>query len=78
VTVSGRMFASALAVTLLIGTPAMATHHRSSCTKIDRAIASGKSADEVAKELKVPVARVNGCATRATKSQGTANHAEAK
>jgi hypothetical protein len=73
------MLVSLLAATHLFGAPAMArTRHRFSCTKIDQAISAGKSPDEVAKQLKVPVARVNDCTARAAKSHGTAKDPEAR
>ena len=63
----GFVLMALLAVTLLGASPASAettkhkTHHAVSCKQIKDAIASGKSADEVAKDLKVSASRVKSC-----------------
>jgi hypothetical protein len=56
------------AATAFVVTPAMAkkAHHTAvTCQKIKDAIASGKTADDVAKEMKVSAARVKACTTPA-------------
>jgi len=57
---------SVLAAAVLLGSPALAAkrsarHSTVSCKQIRDAIASGKSADDVAKDMKVSSARVKNC-----------------
>jgi hypothetical protein len=61
--------ASALAVVALMGAPAMATKKKPSvsCKEIKDAVASGKSADDVAKDMNVSASRVKSCTTPSTK-----------
>jgi hypothetical protein len=67
---------SVLATAVLLGSPALATKHHStvSCKQIKDAIASGKSADEVAKDMKVSSSRVKSCTAPPAKhhKKGTA------
>ena len=70
---------SMLAAAVLIASPALATKHAGhkstvSCKQIKDAIASGKSADDVAKDMKVSSARVKNCTAPTTKhhKKGTA------
>ncbi|HLK12615.1 MAG TPA: hypothetical protein VKW76_14660 [Candidatus Binatia bacterium] len=65
--ISIGLFALA-AATALVASPALAkkAHHTAvTCQKIKDAIASGKTADDVAKEMKVSAARVKACTTPA-------------
>jgi hypothetical protein len=53
-----------LAAVAVAGTPALAAkkgHHTVSCQAIKDAIAAGKSAEEVAKDLKTSATRVKDC-----------------
>jgi hypothetical protein len=55
---------SVLGAAILAGTPALAAKraaHTVTCKAIKDAIASGKSADEVAKDLKVSETKVKNC-----------------
>ena len=52
-------------------------HHTVSCTRIREALKTGKSGDEVAKELKVSSATVKRC-TPPAKPSDTARHAAAR
>jgi len=69
---------SLIAAASLVGSPALATkhavRHSASCKQIKDAVDSGKSADEVAKDLKVSTARVKSCTTPAARhgKRGTA------
>jgi DNA-binding CsgD family transcriptional regulator len=62
---------SLLAATALVGSPALAAkravRHTVSCKQINEAIASGKSAEDVAKDLNVSSARVKSCAAPAAR-----------
>jgi hypothetical protein len=63
---------SLIAAAALAGSPALAakhaTHHSTvSCKQIKEAVDSGKSADEVAKDLKVSASRVKSCTAPAAK-----------
>ena len=62
---------SLIAAASLVGSPALATrrpvHHTASCKQIKDAVDAGKSADDVAKELKVSTGRVKSCTTPAVK-----------
>jgi len=57
-----------IAAASLVGSPALATkrpaHHTVTCKQIKDALDSGKSADDVAKDLKVSAARVKGVETK--------------
>jgi len=60
------VFVSLLAAAALVASPVVAkTRHRTGvpCKRIQEEIASGKTADEVAKELKTSAARVKTCTT---------------
>lgn len=69
---------SVIAAASLVGSPALATkhavRHTTSCKEIKEAVDSGKSADEVAKDMKVSAARVKSCTTPAVRhgKRGTA------
>lgn len=68
---TGIVLVSLLASSVLVGSPAVAKTHRATvpCSKIKEAIAAGKTADDVAKEMNVSAARVKSC-TAAPKSGG--------
>ena len=71
---TGLALVSLLAAAVLVGSPALAarkaTHHAAvPCSKIKDAIAAGKTAEDVAKEMNVSAARVKSC-TAAPKSSG--------
>jgi hypothetical protein len=70
---TGLALVSLLAAAVLVGSPALAArkgHHATvPCSKIKEAIAAGKTADDVAKEMNVSAARVKSC-TAAPKSTG--------
>jgi len=59
-----------VAATAVAGSPALAakkaTHHMVSCKEIKDAMAAGKSADDVAKDLNVTSARVKACTAPST------------
>ena len=69
---------SVLAAAMLVGSPALAakrSHHSTvSCKQIKDAMASGKSADDVAKDMKVSSERVKSCTAPPAKhhKKGTA------
>ena len=60
-----------LAAAAMVGSPAMAAKHAArntvSCKQIKDALASGKSEDDVAKDLKVSASRVKSCTAPTTK-----------
>jgi hypothetical protein len=61
---------SALTVLALVGSPALAAKKKApavSCKQIKDAMTSGKTAEEVQKDLNVSAARVKGCTTPSTK-----------
>jgi len=63
---SGLLFVSVLAVASLVGSPVLARAKQAaqpkvSCKEIKDAVAGGKTADEVAKDLKVSASRVKSC-----------------
>ena len=63
----GLTMVAVLGAAVLAGTPALAAkRHTVSCKAIKDAIASGKSADDVAKELKTSATRVKNCTAPAT------------
>jgi hypothetical protein len=75
---------SLIAAASLVGSPALAAghpaHHGVACKQIKEALDSGKSADDVAKDLKVSASRVKdvaakGCTAPAAKhgKKGTAH-----
>ena len=71
---TGLALISLLAAAVLVGSPALAAHkgaHHATvpCSKIKDAIAGGKSAEDVAKEMNVSAARVKSC-TAPPKSSG--------
>ena len=70
---TGLALISLLAAAVLVGSPALAArkgHHATvPCSKIKDAIAGGKSAEDVAKEMNVSAARVKSC-TAPPKSSG--------
>ena len=59
----GVTMVAALVTAVLVGSPALAAHKRStvSCKQIKDAIAAGKSEEDVQKDLKVSAARVKNC-----------------
>ena len=64
---------SLLATAVLVGSPALAAHRRAHhpavpCAKIKDAIAAGKTADDVEKELNVSAARVKSCTAAPSKA----------
>jgi hypothetical protein len=62
-----------------IGSAASAKTRSTSCKQIREALASGKSAGEVASQFNVSTDRVNHCAkTKAAKHKSSASHATAK
>ena len=64
----GMGFLALAVATAFVASPALArrAHHTAvKCQKIKDAIASGKTADDVAKEMKVSAARVKACTTPA-------------
>jgi hypothetical protein len=72
---SNALVMALLALAVLVASPATAAKrrmakHTVSCKQIRDAVASGKSADEVAKDLKVTGARVKSCTTPAAKHHG--------
>ena len=58
---------SLMATAVLLGSPAWASKHASkptvSCKQIKDAMASGKTADEVEKDMNVSASRVKSCTT---------------
>jgi len=72
------MLRTTLVVALVVGTPALATHkpaHTVSCKQIKDALASGKTTEDVEKDMKVSAARVKSCtAPSHHKSKETAKH----
>ena len=72
---------SLVAAMMLAASPAAAkTTHKVSCKKVKEALASGKSAEDVATELKTTVAHVNHCsnpsAKKSHKGASTAKQAQ--
>jgi hypothetical protein len=62
----GLALVSLLAAAVLVGSPALAAHKRAHhpvvpCAKIKDAIAAGKTAEDVEKDLNVSAARVKSC-----------------
>jgi hypothetical protein len=49
---------------VLLASPAMATRHPTSCNKIRAAVDSGKTQQQVAKDLKTTVDHVKHCTTQ--------------
>ena len=69
-----------LAAALLVSGPALATSKKVTCHQIRSELASGKTAGEVAKELKVSTKTVNGCSQKkvaSSKSHATHHTAPA-
>ena len=66
----GLALVSLLATAVLVGSPALAAHKRHvvPCAKIKDAIAAGKTADDVEKELNVSAARVKSCTAAPSKA----------
>ena len=68
---SNALLMAGLATAVFVASPAMATtkpaKHTVSCKQIKDAIAAGKSADEVAKDLKTTDAHVKSCTTPSAK-----------
>jgi hypothetical protein len=68
-----------VAAAAVAGSPVLAakkaTHHTVSCKEIKDAVAAGKTADEVAKDLKVSASRVKTCTTPSTKHHKTTHKA---
>jgi len=72
---TGLALVSLLAAAVLVASPALAARkgaHRAAvpCSKIKEAIAAGKTADDVAKEMNVSAARVKSCTAAPSKSGG--------
>jgi len=72
---TGLTLASLLAAAVLVGSPALAArkgaHHATvSCAKIKEAMAAGKTAEDVEKEMKVSGATVKRCTAAPAKSGG--------
>ena len=68
------------AAAAVAGSPALVaakktTHHTVSCKEIKDAVAAGKTADEVAKDLNVSASRVKTCTTPSTKHHKTTHKA---
>ena len=59
----GLALVSLLATAVLVGSPALAAHKRHvvPCAKIKDAIAAGKTAEDVEKDMNVSAARVKSC-----------------
>ena len=55
------VLAALLASVPLASTAAFAKSHQVPCSKIQAALKSGKSEDQVAKEMKVPLSHVKSC-----------------
>jgi len=77
---SGLRVLSLVAAASLLASPALAVRHSTrhtgvSCKQIKEAIDAGKSAEEVARDLKVSALRVKSCTTPAAKHgrKGTAH-----
>ena len=69
---------SALTALALVGSPAFATKHKApsvSCKQIKDAMASGKTAEEVEKDLKVSASHVKNCTEPSTKHHKTTHKA---
>ena len=71
---TGLALVSLLATVVLVGSPALAARkgHRAgtSCAKIKEAMAAGKTAEEIEKEMKVSAETVKHCTTAPAKSGG--------
>jgi len=72
---TGLTLVSLLAAAVLVGSPALAArkraHHATvSCAKIKEAMAAGKTAEDVEKEMKVSGATVKRCTAAPAKSGG--------
>jgi hypothetical protein len=78
---SNALLMAVLATAAFVASPAMAAKktakHTVSCKQIKEAIAGGKSADEVAKDLKTTDAHVKSCTSPTAKHHG-GKHAAAK
>ena len=76
---SSALLMAVLATAVFAASPATAAKakHTVSCKQIKDAIAAGKSADEVAKDLKTTDKHVKSCTTPAAKHHGS-HHAAAK
>ena len=72
---TGLALVSLLAAAVLVGSPALAAHKAAhhatvSCAKIKEAMAAGKTAEDVEKEMKVSAATVKRCTAAPAKSGG--------
>jgi len=70
---TGLALVSLLATAALVGSPALAAHkgaHHAtvSCAKIKEAMAAGKTAEDIEKEMKVTAATVKRCTAAPAKS----------
>ncbi len=67
---TGLTLVSLLAAAVLVGSPALgkAHHAAASCAKIKEAMAAGKSAEDVEKEMKVSATTVKRCTAAPAKS----------
>jgi hypothetical protein len=61
----GTSLAIILAVALFTASTVLAADTKKPCSEIQSALKSGKSQDQVAKDLKVPLSRVRQCAGQA-------------
>ncbi len=69
---TGLALVSLLATAVLVGSPALAAHRKAHhpavpCAKIKDAIAAGKTAEDVEKDLNVSAARVKSCTAAPSK-----------
>ena len=74
----GLALISALAALALVTSPAIAAKKKApavSCKQIKDAMASGKTAEEVQKDLNVSASRVKSCTTPSTKHHKTSQKA---
>ncbi|MFN8543506.1 MAG: hypothetical protein U0807_04790 [Candidatus Binatia bacterium] len=70
-----------LAAGALLASPVLAKraarHHAATCKQVKDGIAAGKSAEDVAKDLKVSQARVKACTTQRTSAKKSKKAAKA-
>ena len=74
----GLALVSALTALALVSSPALATKKKApsvSCKQVKDAMASGKTAEEVEKDLNVSASRVKSCTTPSTKHHKTSQKA---
>jgi hypothetical protein len=71
----GLALCALLATAALVGAPAQAAHkktHTVSCKEIKDAMAAGKTADDIEKDMKVSASRVKSCTTPSSKKKKSA------